>query len=113
MITNLYIIHVKYIFNLINFLVHYDEELVSSWFRLENANNFWVNEISTFACSTELNFDYTLRSKCEAFLVLSVEAHRVVRRQESHTFQTVGSLMAMRLSALCTGRHFPQEGSLY
>jgi hypothetical protein len=33
-----------------------------------------------------------------------MEAHRVVRGRGSHIFQTIGSKMAVRLSALCAGR---------
>jgi hypothetical protein len=33
----------------------------------------------------------------------AVEAHRVVRRRGSHIYQTIGSQMAVRLSALCGG----------
>jgi hypothetical protein len=42
-----------------------------------------------------------------------VEAHRVVRRQGSHISYTIGSQMAMRLSASCAGRYLPQEDSSY
>jgi hypothetical protein len=36
-----------------------------------------------------------------------MEAHRVVRRRGSHIFYTIGSQMAVRLSALRAGRHLP------
>jgi hypothetical protein len=37
----------------------------------------------------------------------AVGSHMIVRHRDSHIFQTVGSQMAMRLSALCAGRpHF-------
>jgi hypothetical protein len=43
-----------------------------------------------------------------------VEAHRVVRRRGSHTLQTIGSQMAVRLSELRVGRALPpQEDSWY
>jgi hypothetical protein len=37
----------------------------------------------------------------------AVEARRFVRRRGSHIFQTIGSQMAMRLSALRAGRPLP------
>jgi hypothetical protein len=37
----------------------------------------------------------------------AVETHRVVRRRGSHIFKTVGSQMAVRLSALRAGRPLP------
>jgi hypothetical protein len=36
-----------------------------------------------------------------------MESHRVARRRGSHIFWTVGSQMAMKLSALCAGRPLP------
>jgi hypothetical protein len=36
----------------------------------------------------------------QLYLLQAVKAHRVVRRRGSHTFQTIGSHMAVRLSAL-------------
>jgi hypothetical protein len=38
-----------------------------------------------------------------------MEAHRVVRRRGSHVFQTIGSQMTVRLSALHTGCPLPPE----
>jgi hypothetical protein len=47
------------------------------------------------------------KKKVKLFLYQTVEAHRVVRCRGSHIFQTIGSQMAVRLSALRTGRHIP------
>jgi hypothetical protein len=50
----------------------------------------------------------TLKSKKgKAVPVQAVEAHRVVRRRGSHIFQQIGSEIALRLSALRTGRPLP------
>jgi hypothetical protein len=42
-----------------------------------------------------------------------MEAHGVVRRRDSRIFYTVGSQMAVTLSALRAGRPLPQEDSSY
>jgi hypothetical protein len=49
----------------------------------------------------------TSSSKVKLFLQQAVEAHRIVRRRGSQIFKTIGSQMAVRLSALFVGRPFP------
>jgi hypothetical protein len=43
----------------------------------------------------------------KSITVKGVEVHRVVRRRGSHIFYTIGSEMAMRLSALGAGLPLP------
>jgi hypothetical protein len=38
-----------------------------------------------------------------------MDAHKVVRRRDSHIFQKMGSQMAIKLSAVRSGRPLPQE----
>jgi hypothetical protein len=45
--------------------------------------------------------------KKKAITVTGREPHRFLRSRGSHIFSTVGRQMAVRLSALHTGRHLP------
>jgi hypothetical protein len=45
--------------------------------------------------------------KVKLSLQQAVKVHRAVRGRVSHIFQTIGSHMAVRLSALCAGRPLP------
>jgi hypothetical protein len=58
---------------------------------------------------------FFIRKKLKLFLYQAVEAHMVVRRRGSHIYYTVGSQMAVRLSALRAGRppFTPQEDFWY
>jgi hypothetical protein len=73
-----------------------------------------------------LTLNYLLKSKRKKFcscneakgkvklsMQHAVEVHMVVRRRGSHIFQTIGSQMAVRLSALRAGRPLPHEDSWY
>jgi hypothetical protein len=47
--------------------------------------------------------------KVKLCLYEAVEAHTVVRSRGCHIFQTIGSQMAVKLSALLAGRPLPLE----
>jgi hypothetical protein len=47
---------------------------------------------------------YERQKRVKLFLQQFMEVHRVVRRRGSHTYLTIGSQMAVRLSALRAGR---------
>jgi hypothetical protein len=51
--------------------------------------------------------------KINLSLQQDVEAHRVLTCRDSHIFYTISSQMAVRLSALRSGRPFPREDSWY
>jgi hypothetical protein len=53
-----------------------------------------------------------LLQESNAIPVTGHGAHKVVRRRGSHIFNTIGSQMAVRLSALRVGRSLPPGRSL-
>jgi hypothetical protein len=55
----------------------------------------------------ELRLQFPVRPHDMLSLQQAVDAHRVVRRRCSHIFWTIGSQIAVRLSALRAGRPLP------
>jgi hypothetical protein len=67
-------------------------------------------DIFEFILSREMaSADSKRQKKVMQSLQQAVEARRVVRRRGSHIFQTVGSQMAVRLSALHASHPLPPE----
>jgi hypothetical protein len=59
----------------------------------------FIISLQNFTCLTPV-----VKMKVKLFLQQALEAHRIVKRQGSHIFFTVGSQMAVRLSALHASR---------
>jgi hypothetical protein len=60
-----------------------------------------------FLLSVQTDSDESKKVKVKLSLQQAVEAHRIVRRRGSHIFHTIGSQMAVRLSALRADHPLP------